>query len=65
MRLPERSVFCIGDLPPAGYIDRQEWARVQIRGGLKQQQCSGCNLWLFPQERDAHKCDQRRRFCGD
>ena len=39
-----------GDQPPMGYIDRQEWADVQIKAGLKQEQCSLCGKWNFPQQ---------------
>lgn len=39
-----------GDPEPAGYLDRQEWAEVQIKAGLKQVQCGLCNLWKFPQQ---------------
>lgn len=39
-----------GDPPPAGYVDQQEWARVQMKAGLRQQQCGKCGLWKFPQE---------------
>ena len=38
-----------GDPKPAGYGARQEWAEIQVKGGLKQTQC-GHGKWLFPQE---------------
>lgn len=41
--------FKVGDLPPDGYIARQEWAAIQYRGGLRQRKCS-CGKWRFPQE---------------
>lgn len=39
-----------GDQPPNDYIDHQEWANVQMKAGLKQQRCSQCSLYCFPQE---------------
>ncbi|GAH17793.1 unnamed protein product [marine sediment metagenome] len=42
--------FKSGDLPPSGYLDWHEWARVQLKGGLKQRRCPKCKLWRFPQE---------------
>lgn len=39
-----------GDQPPEGYIDKQEWAKVQMKAGLRQQQCKTCWHWKFPQE---------------
>lgn len=42
--------FKPGDHPPSGYVDWQEWARVQHKAGLRQQQCGKCGLWRFPQE---------------
>ena len=39
-----------GDQPPTGYIEWQDWATVQHKAGLRQQQCGGCGLWKFPQE---------------
>ena len=48
--------FKPGDPPPSGYADWQEWARIQHKAGLRQQQCGGCSLWKFPQEMsDARK----------
>ena len=39
-----------GDQPPIGYLDRQEWAEVQMKAGLRQRQCSKCSKWCFPQQ---------------
>lgn len=39
-----------GDPRPDGYLAFHEWARVQLRGGLKQTRCRLCGLWRFPQE---------------
>ena len=39
----------VGSQPPAGYVDRSEWAQVQIEGGLKAVQCPD-GLWRFPRE---------------
>lgn len=44
-----------GDPQPEGYLDRQDWARVQLRAGLKQRQCPVCGRWRFPQQ----KCCKR------
>ena len=38
-----------GDPPPDGYLDRQEWAEVQMAAGLKPAQCCWCCKWFFPQ----------------
>lgn len=43
------------DPPPSGYLQWHEWARAQIKAGLRQKRCPKCGLWRFPQE----KC------CGD
>jgi hypothetical protein len=42
--------FKPGDPAPAGYSERHEWARVQMRAGLTQRQCSACGKWRFAQE---------------
>jgi len=42
--------FKPGDPQPDGYIDRQEWARVQMKAGLRQTQCPDCSRWQFPQQ---------------
>ena len=39
-----------GDMPPGGYCDRQEWARVQLQAGLRQVNCNHCGLFRFPQQ---------------
>lgn len=39
-----------GDPPPSGYMQWQEWARVQIKAGLRQARCEKCGLWEFPGE---------------
>ena len=44
--------FNVGDMPPNGYIDREEWWNVQKKGGLKQVECC-CGKWCFPQELSA------------
>jgi len=43
--------FKAGDLPPLGYLQNVEWARVQLRAGLRQKRCRKCGLFRFPQER--------------
>lgn len=44
--------FKAGDQPPGcnGYIDTQEWARAQMKAGLKQKPCGRCGRWKFPQQ---------------
>jgi len=42
--------FAPGDPAPSGYIDRAEWARVQLGAGLRQARCNTCGLLHFPQE---------------
>ena len=49
-----------GDQPPDGYIQRQEWARVQMKAGLRQAKCPGCFKWLFPQQVKTHSCEPRQ-----
>ena len=39
-----------GDMPPSGYNDWHEWARVQHKDGLRQKKCDHCGKWKFPQE---------------
>jgi hypothetical protein len=41
--------YKVGDMPPIGYTDLEEWWHVQKKGGLKQIQC-GCGKWCFPQQ---------------
>ena len=48
--------YAPGSPPPTGYIAWDEWADAQNKAGLKQEQCPVCKLWLFPQEKSAHKC---------
>jgi hypothetical protein len=50
-----------GDATPKGYMHWHEWAKVQHRGGLRQAKCRVCQLWLFPQEVNSHKCQPTRR----
>ncbi len=48
--------FKPGDPAPAGYLQWHEWARAQLRGGLRQKRCKYCGLFVFPQEYEAdHK----------
>lgn len=42
--------YKVGDPMPNGYIQRQEWAKVHLKSGLKQEQCDSCCLWRFPHE---------------
>lgn len=45
-----------GSQPPSGYIAKHDWADAQLLHGLKQTQCGGCGLWLFPQQVKEHEC---------
>lgn len=38
-----------GDPEPDGYLQWHEWAEVQWKSGLRQQQCAVCDRWYFPQ----------------
>lgn len=40
----------IGSMPPSGYLQWHEWAGIQHKSGLRQQQCGRCGKWYFPQE---------------
>lgn len=42
--------FKPGDLPPEGYLAWHEWAEVQHKAGIKQEQCGRCSKWKTPQE---------------
>lgn len=50
IHLSIRKKFKPGDPAPPGYVDRHDWARVQLRAGLKQRRCEHCGRWRFPQE---------------
>lgn len=41
-----------GSQPPKthGYMDMEEWWRVQRKAGLRQVECGRCGRWKFPQE---------------
>lgn len=39
-----------GDPAPAGYLEWHEWARVQVRAGLRQEWCVVHERYHFPQE---------------
>ncbi len=45
-----RPEFKPGDLPPEGYLDWHEWAEVQRKAGIKQEECASCGKWKTPQE---------------
>lgn len=50
-------IFKAGDPAPSGYNEWHEWARVQLKAGLRQKRCPMCGLYRFPQEKC---CDDRR-----
>jgi hypothetical protein len=39
-----------GDPAPSGYLDWHEWAAVQHKAGLRQDECGRCGRWKYPQE---------------
>lgn len=50
-----------GDPPPTGYLQWHEWARAQIKGGLRQRRCRVCGLWQFPQEGCCGRVPRRKK----
>lgn len=38
------------DPQPDGYVDRADWAQVQLRAGLRQRRCVACKRLGFPQQ---------------
>lgn len=46
----QQDTYKPGDLPPEGYLQWHEWARVQHAAGLRQSRCGRCGLWKYPQE---------------
>lgn len=46
-------IFKAGDPEPEGYLEWHEWARVQMKAGLKQVRRK-CGYFHFPQEKCKH-----------
>lgn len=46
------------DPPPIGYVEKSEWAAVQLKAGNRQSPCATCHKWFFPVEK--HHCKQAR-----
>lgn len=46
----EQETYKPGDQAPEGYLAWHEWAEVQYKAGLRQQQCGRCGLWFYPQQ---------------
>jgi hypothetical protein len=44
-------IFKAGDPAPSGYVEWHEWARGQLKAGLKQKRCKMCGRFRFPQEK--------------
>ncbi|MDE0924774.1 hypothetical protein [Aurantimonas coralicida] len=42
--------FKPGDQAPEGYLAWHEWAEIQHKAGLRQQECGKCGKWKYPQE---------------
>lgn len=53
--------YKVGDPRPVpdGYLQWHEWAGIQHKGGLRQRPCKNCGRYLFPQEVEGHKCNDR------
>lgn len=49
----EQKRYRPGDHAPEGYLAWHEWAEVQHKAGLRQQQCGRCGLWRYPQQLSA------------
>lgn len=49
-------LFKKGDPRPEGYMEWNEWARVQHKAGLRQTKCRQCGLWRYPQELSGGEC---------
>ena len=47
--------FNVGDQAPNGYLDWHEWAAVQHKAGLRQEECCKCSRWKYPQELSEQK----------
>ncbi len=60
----KKGIVCIGgtyqpgDMPPVGYGAWDDWAKAQIKGGLRQARCRATGKYEFPQEHRAH-CQKR------
>ena len=48
-----------GDQPPNGYIDRQEWHKVQQKAGYQQSKCGVCGKYCYSQELSDKKIIER------
>ena len=44
-----------GDQAPRGDLDWHEWAEVQHKAGLRQEECGKCGKWKYPQELSEQK----------
>ena len=53
-----------GDQAPEGYLAWHEWAEVQHKAGLRQNECGRCGKWKYPQELsdqiDRHEAKSRK-----
>lgn len=45
--------FKPGDPPPEDYVGWDEWAQVQLKGGIRQERRPCCGLLKFPNEKCA------------
>lgn len=48
-----------GDPAPIGYVDRQEWHKVQHKAGYRQRHCGVCQKWLYDFEECGHDKTER------
>jgi hypothetical protein len=53
-----------GDPAPKGYLEWHEWARVQLRSGLRQKPCPKCGKYKFPQELSG-EYDRGKQICNE
>lgn len=50
MHLLSQRKYEPGDPAPDGYLAWHEWAEIQAKAGLRQEQCGYCMRWWFPQQ---------------
>lgn len=51
----ELPLYAKGEKPPTGYLAWHQWAKDQVKHGLKQSKCACCAKYLFPQEQSGHR----------
>jgi hypothetical protein len=61
VRISVAGDFKPGDPAPAGYLDWHEWAAIQHKAGMRQEECGRCGRWKFPQELSDQRIDTPAR----